>query len=62
MHTTMRYLGGIVLAAALLVPPVASAQSTPQIVHDAEYYILEAQNRQAWAAEDAALDAGLLEP
>ncbi len=61
MHTTMRYLGGIVMAAALLAPAVASAQSPPQIVHDAEYYILEAQNRQVWAAEDAALDARLAE-
>jgi arylsulfatase len=57
----MRYLGGIVIAAALLAPAVASAQSAPQIVHDAEYYILEAQNRQVWGAEDAALDARLAE-
>jgi arylsulfatase len=51
----------MVIAAALLAPAVASAQSAPQIVHDAEYYILEAQNRQVWAAEDAALDARLAE-
>ena len=61
MYTTMRYLGGVAIAVALLVPAVASAQSAPQIVHDAEYYILEAQNRQAWAAEDAGLDARLAE-
>ena len=66
MRRTMRYQSGIVAAAALLVaallaPAVASAQSEPQIVHDAEYYILEAQNRQVWAAEDAALDARLTE-
>ena len=37
---------------------VAAAQ---QIVHDAEYYILEAQNRSVWQAEDDALDARLAE-
>ena len=30
-----------------------------KIVHDAEYYILEAQNGQRWTAEDEALDARL---
>jgi arylsulfatase len=32
-----------------------------QIVHDAEYYILEAQNREKWSAEDVDLDARLAE-
>jgi arylsulfatase len=32
-----------------------------QIVHDAEYYIVELQNREKWAAEDADLDARLAE-
>jgi len=31
------------------------------IVHDAEYYILEVQNREKWAAEDKDLDARLAE-
>ena len=35
--------------------------ATAQIVHDAEYYILEAQNGTRWAAEDRALDARLAE-
>ena len=30
-----------------------------KIVHDAEYYILEAQNGERWAAEDKELDAKL---
>ena len=30
-----------------------------RIVHDAEYYILEAQNGERWAAEDRELDARL---
>ncbi len=38
------------------VPP-----SSAQIVHDAEYYILEAQNGQTWAVEDGELDTKLRE-
>ena len=30
-----------------------------KIVHDAEYYIVEIQNREKWAAEDADLDSRL---
>ena len=37
---------------------IAGAQGS-EIVHDAEYYILEAQNGEKWAAEDAALDKSL---
>jgi arylsulfatase len=44
----------LILSAAVL----SRAQS---IVHDAEYYILEAQNGDRWAAEDRALDARLAE-
>ena len=29
------------------------------IVHDAEYYLVEAQNEEAWAAEDQDIDARL---
>ena len=32
---------------------------TPKIVHDAQYYILDAQNGEQWAAEDKDLDARL---
>jgi len=30
-----------------------------KIIHDAEYYILEAQNGEKWAADDQAVDAKL---
>src|SRR5271166_2033057 len=41
---------------------IAVAQSKkPEIVHDSEYYILEAQHGQVWAAEDKDLDAKLAE-
>jgi len=39
---------------------IAGAQGS-EIVHDAEYYILEAQNGEKWAAEDAGLDKRLAE-
>ena len=39
---------------------IATAQAA-DIVHDAEYYILEAQNGEAWKVEDDALDTRLAE-
>jgi arylsulfatase len=65
------YQGGImnatrVFAIVLLIllggslPTITWAQGT-KIVHDAEYYILEAQNGKRWAVEDEALDAKLEE-
>ncbi len=38
-----------------LAANVATAQNAP-IVHDAEYYILEAQNAEQWAADNAEVD------
>ncbi|NIQ89138.1 MAG: sulfatase, partial [Deltaproteobacteria bacterium] len=32
-----------------------------KIIHDAEYYILEAQNGEKWKAEDSQLDKKLAE-
>jgi arylsulfatase len=40
----------------LVSPPVAMAK---EIVHDAEYYILEQQHREQWDKEDKALDQEL---
>jgi arylsulfatase len=40
-------------------PTPTSAE--PQVVHDAEYYILEAQNGERWTQEDGALDQRLAE-
>jgi arylsulfatase len=39
----------------------AYVQAADKIVHDAEYYILEAQNGEKWAAEDKELDKKLAE-
>ena len=38
-----------------------SAASADDIVHDAEYYIIEAQNGKQWAVEDGQLDKKLAE-
>ena len=48
----------------LLLGVVVSSQTMiaqDKIVHDAEYYIIEAQNGDRWAAEDKELDARLAE-
>ena len=39
----------------------ASEQSAKPIIHDAEYYILEAQNGKVWEVEDNQLDKKLAE-
>jgi arylsulfatase len=41
--------------------PIVTAQERDKIVHDAEYYILYAQNGQKWDAEDRELDRKLAE-
>jgi len=45
----------------LLLGLGTTTAAAQQIVHDAEYYIIEAQNRSVWQTEDAALDARLAE-
>jgi len=48
-------------AALLLVTGAVKVQAAEKIVHDAEYYILEAQNGKVWAVEDGKLDEKLAE-
>ena len=56
----LRPMCAIPLMAILVTGTGASfAQAADQIVHDAEYYVLEAQNGKTWAAEDIALQAKL---
>ena len=40
---------------------VAPAKDSAKIVHDAEYYILEAQHGEKWATEDKVIDQKLAE-
>ena len=55
----------LILPALLVVtigagfPLPGTAQGTDKIVHDAEYYILEAQNGEKWASDDKAIDKKL---
>jgi len=57
----MRVRIGKTVAAALIGLLVAGTVAAGDIVHDAEYYILEVQNGQRWAVEDGELDAKLAE-
>ncbi|MGH6933130.1 MAG: sulfatase-like hydrolase/transferase [Dongiaceae bacterium] len=51
-----------VIIGLLLVNQTAFAQpAKPKIIHDADYYILDAQHGQRWAVEDKDLDAKLAE-
>jgi len=57
--------GAAKVAATLFVGLLAGAQiavaqnEPPKIVHDAQYYVLDAQNGEQWTAEDRDLDARL---
>jgi arylsulfatase len=59
------WIGAVRIAGALIVGLLAGGQAAvaqndkPKIVHDAQYYILDAQNGEQWAAEDKDLDARL---
>jgi arylsulfatase len=48
----------LMLVAAFIIA-VCQVTYAKQIIHDAEYYVLEAQNGKKWAAEDAELDKKL---
>ena len=48
-------------AAKGIVPASENPDSRGTIIHDAEYYIIEAQNGKAWAVEDGKLDKKLAE-
>jgi arylsulfatase len=48
-----------ILALSLACTSHVLGQAGSQIVHDAEYYILEAQHGEAWRADDQQLDAKL---
>ncbi len=49
------------LAAIPLLAGLAVTATANEIVHDAEYYVLEAQNGEKWAAEDKSLQQKLAE-
>ena len=58
-----RYYPMVLIYATLAFLLGASAAWTTEngkIVHDAEYYILEAQNGEKWATEDKEIDKRLI--
>ena len=54
----MRSTISAMLAGLLLFAPLAGAKD---IIHDAEYYLIEAQNGERWRADDKKMDARLAE-
>ena len=56
MNSFYRAMCLVLVALALPVPGLAK-----DIIHDAEYYIIEAQNGDVWAVEDGQLDEKLAE-
>ena len=58
MYKTILRQCGLV-AAAVIAATASSALLAKDIVHDAEYTILEAQNGKAWAADDKTIDKKL---
>ena len=59
----MRFLFTLTLVPAFLFAFVGTplAKESGKIIHDAEYYILEAQHGKKWAIEDKAIDEKLAE-
>jgi hypothetical protein len=57
-HTTLIITLTVLALFSALVPAHAQEQK-PRMVHDAEYYVLEAQHGQKWAGEDKELNAKL---
>ncbi len=49
------------MAVSVIATILASPSIAEDIVHDAEYYILEAQNGKVWAVEDGELDKKIAE-
>ena len=49
------------LTALMLAWTASLSVAAEKIIHDAEYYILEAQNGKVWAVEDGELDKKLAE-
>ena len=51
---------GTLIVGVLVINQTAFAQAdAPKIIHDAEYYVLDAQYGERWAAEDKDLDKKL---
>jgi hypothetical protein len=54
-------LAVLLAGSALILPHSAAAQDGTEIIHDAEFYVLQAQNGDRWTEEDEGLQAKLAE-
>ncbi len=54
-------LAALLAGSALILPQSAAAQDGTEIIHDAEFYVLKAQNGDRWAEEDEGLQAKIAE-
>ena len=51
----------VFLTVLSLLPATLALAAGDKIIHDAEYYIIAAQNGEKWAVEDGELDKKLAE-
>ena len=58
MRPSLKYLA-LVLALLAMSSVPSTARAAEEVVHDAEYYVLEAQNGKRWAAEDDEIERKL---
>jgi len=59
MKLTTRFL--LVSITVFLAVTTVSGQNNDGFVHDAEYFILQAQNGEKWSAEDKDIDKKLIQ-
>ena len=52
-------IAALVASAVITIPGALAAQEDNEIIHDAEFYVLKAQNGDRWAEEDERLQARL---
>ncbi len=55
----MRYATLLTPIAFLVMSVPALAKADSKLIHDAEYYLSEAQNAEKWAADDKAVEVKL---
>src|SRR5271165_298149 len=58
---TTSFALALIFGCATLIPTAVAQSEKPKIIHDSEYYILETQHGDQWAAEDQELTKKLAE-
>ena len=57
MNRIMTYCTLLLISFVWVTAACAKGDSGSKIIHDAEYYILEAQHGEKWAADDKSVDS-----